>query len=200
MEVLGGLLPKVPLRGILLPVVLPSLVLIAALSAGCRSGNNSGQQPGTAAARVRPLGKLSDVAPDQIDIKPSESGVVPSGTVVPLITYDVLDSHEAISGSFGYAAVDEDVKGADGKTAIPKGSPAVITIAFAGRDGGMSLLSLSLYQFSVDGKSFTPGGGLREFARLELKVDSTVPPHLSSVHLSRQSRLDFKLNQTVRLK
>ena len=169
-------------------------------SVGCGSNKGGSASKSTPDAGLRPVAKITDSAPDAVQMKNSESGVVPAGTVVSVAIREVLDSQTTIPGTFGYATVDEDVRGSDGKIALPKGTPALLGIPLVGKQDGVSLMSITLYQFTVGSKSVIPPPGFREFARLDLKEDFTGAARRSSVHLGRQSRVDFTLDQPIRLK
>ncbi len=175
-----------------------SLVWIFSVSCGSNKGGGTGKA--APEAGLRPVAKITDSAPDPIQMKNSESGVVPVGTVVSVAIREVLDSQTTIPGTFGYATIDEDVRGSDGKIALPKGTPALLGIPLVGKQEGVSLMSITLYQFMVGNKSVIPPPGSREFGRVDLKEDFTGAARRSSVHLGRQSRVDFTLTQPIRLK
>jgi len=176
-------------------------VAVSLLALACgRRPKDSDSAVAVGTATLRPLPKLSDAAQDKVEIKAAEASGVPAGTTVPVMVYEGLDSDTTPPGTFGFAIVDEDVRGTDSKVAIPKGSPAVIVVRESGKEGSISVLNLGLYQLTVDGKPLRPSAGSSDLGKLDLKEDSASGNHLRAVHLTRQSRLDFRLSQPLRTK
>ncbi len=166
----------------------------------CGRGSKGNSAPAGAEAGVRAVAKLSDSARDPIEVKPVEASGLPIGTIVPVSVYEVLDSDTTPPGTFGYSVVDDDVKGTDGKIAIPRGSPAIILVRTSGREGQVSVLALSLYQVTIAGKSIVPLPGTFELGHADFQEDASKDAHVKSVHFTRQSRIEFKLTQAIRLK
>ncbi len=73
--------------------------------------------------------------------------VIPSGTELPLLTNEAIDSKTATAGQTFSAMVNDDVRDASGVVAIPKGSPAQLIIR---KVSGGSVTSASEVVLDVD--------------------------------------------------
>ena len=94
---------------------------------------------------------------------PSEAAVtstrhqVPSGTQVPVRTEETIDSSKAAEGQTFAAEITSDVRDADGRVVIPRGSNSQIIIRSLSKGGhfhGSSDLVLDLASISVDGRQY----------------------------------------------
>lgn len=113
---------------------------------------------------------------------------------------EVMDSDAIEQGAFSFAVVAEDVLGADGKIAIPAGAPALLVVRQVGRQGGISHLTLALYQVIVGEKTYRMLAGNQDLALLALVEDSTKGAMHRSVHVERQARLEFRISTSIKLK
>jgi hypothetical protein len=155
----------------------------------------------------KPAAKAKPVAVKSLPPEPNDAAATPplpvpeshnlsSGTVVPVRLLSVVDSAEPNMG-FAMGTIDADVKGADGRLAIPADAHVAMLIRDAGKNAGISRLRLALYSIDLPGGNCVLTDGLKDFAQLYFTDDAGKGPTHISVHLQYDSRLDFKLETPV---
>jgi hypothetical protein len=129
---------------------------------------NQPPPPQTAAAPPPPAAEPVAPSPTQpesphVHYHPTEAAVtstrhqVPSGTQVSVRTEETIDSSKAAEGQTFAAEITRDVRDADGRVVIPRGSNAQIVIRSASKGGhfrGAADLVLDLASISVDGRLY----------------------------------------------
>ena len=124
--------------------LLPGIVLIAALTAGC-SGNRSTQSSSTippppAAPTIRVAG-----APNEI----------PAGTQLDVRTNEAINSSQGEGKAYN-AQIETDVIGPDGKVLLPKGSPVELVVMETREKAGVrgAGLRLGMRSVTVGGQTY----------------------------------------------
>lgn len=128
------------------------------------------------------------------------SDAVSGGTPIEVEISDVIDSETSPVGGFIHARVTENVKGKDGKVAVPAGASGVVLIAGTGKDGGDSWANLTLYQLTIENRSYLLTHGAKALATLEFKESSAKGDGHRSVHLQKGALLRFTLSEPIGLK
>jgi hypothetical protein len=128
-----------------------------------------------------------------------ESHNLSSGTLVPVRLLSVVDSAEPNMG-FAMGTVDADVKGTDGRLAIPADAQVAMLIRDAGKNSGISRLRLALYSIDLPGGNCVLTDGLKDAAQLFFTEDAGKGQTHISVHLGYDTRIDFKLDEPVHCK
>src|SRR5262249_1765458 len=93
--------------------------------------------PAVAAEPVAPATPVSDPG---VPAKKPVSKRLASGTTIPIVLLEAIDSDVPYQMPFITGRVDEDVKGADGGLAIPSGSRALMVPSIQGKLEGKSRL------------------------------------------------------------
>jgi hypothetical protein len=99
-----------------------------------------------------------------------------------------------------YSNTDEDVKGADGRTAIPAGSTVTMVVREASKKGPISRVEVGLYAVFIGGRAFNLSDGNTDAASLTFTADAGEGPGHTTVHIERGTRLAFKLSRAVELR
>ena len=87
----------------------------------------------------------------------SVTRVLPAGTAIPVRSEETIDSAKAVEGQVYAAEIASDVRDAEGKIVIPRGSNARLVIKSAtkgGRFRGASDLVLDVVAVSIDGQQY----------------------------------------------
>ncbi len=127
------------------------------------------------------------------------SNSLAAGTRVPVELSALVDSSFTGRDLVG-ARVTEDVKGPDGRTAIPAGSSVTLIIREANRKGPISVVVLGLYSVFIAGRQFSLSTGQTDAATLSFSDDAGKGPGHSAVHLNYGYPLTFKLDTAVQLR
>ena len=127
------------------------------------------------------------------------SKMLASGTNIPVQFTYILDSSETVAGQYMYSVVDEDVKGSDGRLAIPAGSTVTLVVRESGRRGAVSRVRVGLLSAYIAGKAYNLSKGDIDVAALDFTEDAGQGPGHASVHIERGTRLAFKLTSAVPL-
>jgi len=88
----------------------------------------------------------------------STTRVVPVGTELPVRAEETIDSSKAVEGQVYAAEIARDVKDAEGRVVIPRGSNAQIVIKSASKGGkirGASDLVLDMKSVSIEGQQYS---------------------------------------------
>ena len=128
---------------------------------------------------------------------PVKSGTLAAGTSVLVETLEFFDSDNPDSARFLLGSVLDDLHGPDGKLAVPAGSGALLVVRSLGKQGSHSLVIFGLNKIDAGAKSYRLGDGAKDMATLRIDEDSVQGPGHRDVHLSKQSRLVFKLDTSV---
>jgi hypothetical protein len=165
--------------------------LAGLLACSKKTGVGDGEKPSTATVSTQiPAVKTPESEPV---LAPAESDELSAGTLIDIQLEDVVDSDTTPVNSFVPALVTRDVAGRTGKRAIPAGSPAVLIVRKALKESGESMLTLSLFQVSVEGKSYVFMQGSRDTASLEFVDHASKGSGHRSVHMEKRSVLQFKV-------
>lgn len=121
------------------------------------------------------------------------------GTSVPVKLLSVADSSVTQEG-FLPGLVTSDVKAADGATAIPANSPAVIVVRESRRTGALSRMVFGLYSVRIGDSEHALSDGAKEPAVITFTEDAGKGTAHSAVHLQYGARLDFQLQTSVQLR
>jgi hypothetical protein len=122
-----------------------------------------------------------------------------AATVVTVEIASVVDSSISRQ-ALVRGTVTDDVKGPDGRVAVPAGSPATIIIRQIGKKGSISMIDLGLYAISVAGEEHPLGNGQSDPASVSFREDAGKGPGHTTVHLQYGTRLRFKLRRPVHLR
>ncbi len=117
---------------------------------------------------------------------------------MPVSLRTVLDSSFP-AARFAVGDVISDVKGVDGKIAVPAGSTVTMAVRNTGRTGAISQLMISIYTINILGKQCSFSDGRTEAAHLQFTEDAGKGSAHTSVHLQYGHELDFKLERAVLL-
>jgi hypothetical protein len=117
------------------------------------------------------------------------------GAAILVETSDVIDSGNARVGTLSHVTVVGDVKGPEGKVAVPALSSGTVIILEAGKKERSSYLKLALYQLSVANRSFLLSRGSKHLAEMESVEDSVRGEGHRSVHIARGTLLEFTLSE-----
>jgi hypothetical protein len=118
--------------------------------------------------------------------------------MVPVSLKTVLDT-SFLSVRFAVGEVISDVKGPDGKVALPAGSTVTIAVRESGKTGARSELNVSIYSVNVLGRQYSFSDGRTEAARLQFTDDAGKGSTHTAVHLQYNCELDFRLDRPVSL-
>lgn len=142
----------------------------------------------------------SSAPPETKPIPAAElSHSVAAGALVPVELKSVVDSATMVQG-FIVGIVTDDVKGTDGRTAIPAGSAVTIFVRGVGRKGPISEIDMGLYAVNVQGRESTLTTGPKDAASVTFTEDAGKGPAHSAVHLNYGYRVDFKLDTAIQLR
>jgi hypothetical protein len=145
---------------------------------------------------------------DQTGQQPSDPGHPSSGplsksvakdTNISVTLNETLDSEMVFAANFVMGTISSDVKGVDGRVAIPVGSRAVIRLGVSGRSGENSFLFLSLQSLLVDGVEYRLSNEKQVGPPLVLTENATRGQGHRSVHVLQGDILNFKLNRDLDL-
>jgi hypothetical protein len=125
------------------------------------------------------------------------SHTIAAGTFIPVELRDTLDSSYP-RPQFMQGVVAFDVKGPDGRTALPAGSAVTIFVREMGRTGSISKVVIDLDGVYLHGSQYSLTGS-NDPATLTFTEDAGGGPAHSSVHLEYGRQLDFKLGTAVQL-
>jgi hypothetical protein len=139
----------------------------------------------------------TDAPPQTAQPIPDLSHNISAGTVISVKLQLVLDSSATRPG-FAHGLIAEDVKGTDGRVAIPAGSTATIFIRTSERKEMISTVVMGLYAVYVGGREFNFSDGRADAATIGL-IEDAGRGGRSAIHLEDGSRLDFKLERAVKL-
>ena len=110
----------------------------------------------------------------------------------------MIDSSQTLQG-FVSGVVPSEVKGSDGRVAIPAGSRVTMLIRRIGRIGPTSVVDLGLYSINILGKEFSFSNGIDDAAVVKLTDDAGLGPGHNAVHLQYGNLLQFRLDRSVQL-
>ena len=159
---------------------------------GCGHDSSTGVTPAPAATPA-----AADPAP-----RPAEgplSTTLAAGTVITVNFTYLFDSSSTEPGQYMYSVIDEDVKGADGRVALPAGATVTMVVRESGRKGAISHVKIGLYAAYIGGRSYPFSDGDSDAASLSFTEDAGQGSAHSSVHIERGTRLPFKLSTAVQL-
>jgi len=177
-----------------------SLILLLAAAAQFSGCDKRDAQPASISLAVPPnLGVPPKTdSPPEPTASPDPFGL-PTGTLVPVKLLSVVDSSYPYSG-FLPAVTVENIKGTDGRIAIPAGSPVIVEPRTSNKVGAISEMTLGLYEVTVAKHQYPFTDGLTDAASMSCTEDGGKGPAHSSVHLQYGTRLDFKLDRPVKFK
>jgi hypothetical protein len=187
---------------LLYTVVLPTFRTLTALSLVSLFLYGCGSNPDKvgAAAGPQPPANLT-TTPAPVAQKPAElSPTIAAGTTISVELKSFLDSSTIVRGEFVWGRVPDDVKGPDGRTAMPAGSTVTMVCRDAGRKGGISSVTLGLWSVNILGQQYPLSDGHNDSAALTLTDDMVKGPGHAAVHLSYGYQLDFRLQTAVHLR
>ena len=127
-----------------------------------------------------------------------DSKSIAAGTPIEVELGEVVDSGAVFEPRYVLGTVLDDVKGADGRLAIPAESAALMIVRDAAKNGTISKLVLGLNRLQVAGKTVRSEN--KDLALLTLQDDSAGGDFHRSVHLYKQSRVTFKLETAIPLR
>ncbi len=110
----------------------------------------------------------------------------------------VLDTNFP-SARFAVGSVASDVKGSDGRIALPAGSAVTLAVRDMKKTGAISILNISIYTVNVLGKQIGFSDGRTEAAQLTFTEDAGQGSTHTAVHLQYGQVLDFKTNRGVQI-
>ncbi len=122
-----------------------------------------------------------------------------AGTPITVSLGSLVDSAVTRPGFIG-GSVTDDVKGLEGRTAIPAGSPTTIYVRASKRTGPISEVRMGLYAVNVAGHEYSLSTGAREPANLVFTEDAQKGFVHNVVHLQYGSRVVFRLEVPVQLR
>ena len=93
-----------------------------------------------------------------------------------------------------------DVKGRDGKVAIPQNTSGVLIVRTASRKEGNSDLDVALYQLTIGDKSYLISNGGVNLATLRFQEEASKGAAHRSVHLGKRTPLKFVVSQSFQFK
>lgn len=131
---------------------------------------------------------------------PASSDLIAAGTAIDVETLETIDSDTTPSGGFIPVMVIGDVKGRDGKVAIPRSTSGVVIIRTSVRSEGSSVLDIALYQLTIGDKSYLLSNGGTPLATLQFKEDASKGAGHRSVHLGKRTLLNFSVSQAIQFK
>jgi hypothetical protein len=104
------------------------------------------------------------------------------------------------SNSFIRGSIEEDVKGADSRLAIPAGAKALVSPLLFSKNRDVSQIQLGLYSVDLGGRQYhLVGDGLNP-AIATVTVDSDRTPENKSAHINEGAILDFTLQKPAELR
>jgi len=166
----------------------------AGIASGPDAQKGTGKTP-NAAASVQPIAPV--VRPP---LAVADSAAIPAGAKIVVENDEVIDSGVTTAGAMVSGTIAFDVKGNDGRLAIPQGSAAVIWVLSGGRVAATSHVSLALYQVTINDKSYILRAGSKHLAVLDLSEDAAQGAGHRNVHLMRRSLLNFNLTDAIELR
>ena len=172
-----------------------SLLIVALLAGGCGTAKESVASQKSEA--VPPSDLFSSPASGSA-VQP-QSHSLAAGTVVSLRLTTVVDSSIPMGG-FIMGIVTDDVKGADGRLAIPAGAQTAIAVRESSKTGAVSVLRMGLFSINIGGHQYPLSTGAHDAATVVITEDAGKDAAHSSVHLQYDTRLDFKLENAVQLR
>jgi hypothetical protein len=122
---------------------------------------------------------------------------VAAGTPIEIEMGEALDSGALVDTRFVLGKVASDVKGPDGRLAIPARASALMVVHEAGKNGNISRVVLGLNRVEVAGRVFRANELSRDIALVTLEENAADGAAHRTVHLNRQSRLTFKTENAI---
>lgn len=162
---------------------------------GCRR-ESSATADGDAQPLAAPKIAVSPTAPAPANLSTN----IAAGTVIPIAFTYMLDSAVTGRDQLMYSNTDEDVKGIDGRVAIPAGSTVTMIVRESSKKGPISRVEVGLYGVNIGGRVFSLSNGGTDSASLTFTADAGQGPAYTSVHIERGTRMLFKLNRAVELR
>jgi hypothetical protein len=132
-----------------------------------------------------------------VAVRPQTNNIA-AGTVVPVRSISVIDSSERFPG-YVLGIVESDVKGADGRLAIPADSRVALIVRQSNKKNAISTLQLGLYSINIGGRQYVTSNGAVDSSTLLLTEDAGRGPGHSSVHIQYGQHLAFKLDTPLQL-
>ena len=130
----------------------------------------------------------------------ADSDLIAAGTSIEVETLETVDSETTPSGGFIPVLVIADVKGRDGKVAIPQNTSGVLIVRTASRKEGNSDLDVALYQLTMGDKSYLISNGGVNLATLQFREEAYKGAAHRSVHLGKRTPLKFAVSQGFQFK
>jgi len=158
-----------------------------------------GENKGTAVKRAQffPNAPLEE---GQAPAEAANSDSMSAGTTIEVTTIEVFDSGTTPAGAVIPVRIEDSVRGANGKVAIPGGSYGLISVLNGGKEGNDPFARLALYQITVESRSYLLLHGAKQLAVEDFKAEGAKGQGLRSIHFEAGSRLKFRLSETVELK
>ena len=130
----------------------------------------------------------------------TESRRLAPGTIRVRVLQAVDSDTPLPQDSFVLAWVEEDVKGADSRLAIPAGANALLVPLVLSKNRDVSQIQLSLFSVELGGRQYhLEGQGLHP-AIATVTVDSDRTPENKTSHITEGSILDFVLQKPAELR
>jgi hypothetical protein len=182
---------------------------VALAFTGCEKGKRAADaDPGVGSGSAG-IAKLPDaVIPQAVSrstsaantpAKVSTAVSLPTGTVIPIELGEVVDSDNPFGSMFLIATVYQDINGPDGGIAIRGGTPALLMVRSARKEGSHSLMTVALHSLQTSPKPILVGDK-KDIATIVFDEDSAKGMAHRSVHLERTSLLTFTLEGPLSLK
>ena len=177
------------------------LILVLVASAGLSVGCGKSWLGGSDEKRAQIMPNAPDEpAQPARNIAAASSGTLPAGTNIEVEVSDIIDSDTSPAGSFTHCTIVNDVKGPDGKIVLPGGSSGVVVVLDSGKQQGVSLLTVALYQLSIAQRSYLLLHGKQQLAVLERRENAAAGEGHRSVHIEKRARLTFTLSEATEFK
>jgi hypothetical protein len=175
-------------------------IFVATLATGC--GTHGEKASGAKNAAPVAVDLTFSPAPETSasGLKDSDlSHAVAAGTTIPVTLMTSVDSSSPNIGIV-VGIVEADVKGADGRVALPAGSSVALAVRGYGKKGRISELTLGIYAINVLGRELSFTNGQSDAATLIFTEDAGLGVGHTSVHLYRDQSISFKLDRAVQLR
>jgi hypothetical protein len=123
-----------------------------------------------------------------------------AGVSVPVQLRSFVDSVILKTGFISTGVVTDDVKGTDGRTAIPAGSTVAILLRDVSKSGPISRVVMGLYAVNILQHQYSLSDGRTDVSTLTLTEDAGNGPAHSAIHLAYGYELAFTLDKDVQLR
>jgi hypothetical protein len=125
------------------------------------------------------------------------SHAIAAGSRVHIALTSVVDSAKPKDLGFVNGRVLNDVKGADGRVAIPADCPAILFAKRLDKKGRIAEVDISLFSVNIFGRQYNLSTGPDRGSTLVFTDDRRLGPTHASVHLYYGQELMFKLDHAI---